>query len=124
MMMLWGRKLSITENTISILFYFNLVFAVIGTVALPFVWTPLDAEEFSILLVVSVLALIGYFLMTRAFTLSPIAVIAPYEYTALIWALLTGYVIWGDFPDTRAWLGILVIAASGLYILYRERLHI
>lgn len=123
MLLLWGRKLSVTETTMSMLFYFNLVFMLIGTATLPFVWTPVLVNELLVLLGVSVLALCGYYLITRAFTVSPIAVIAPFEYTSLVWALLLGYLIWGDFPDLRAWIGILIIALSGLYIMYRERLN-
>lgn len=124
LLMLWGRKLAETESTFNILFYFNVVFTVIGSLGLPLIWHAMDASEFLVLLLVSALALLGYYLITRAFTIASIAVIAPLEYTSLVWALLLGYLLWGDFPDAMAWVGIAVIVASGLYILYREKLAV
>ncbi|MCB1756518.1 MAG: DMT family transporter [Gammaproteobacteria bacterium] len=121
LMMLWGRKLTETESTFNIMFYFNLVFTLIGSLAVPFVWHDMGLPEILVLLLVSALALSGYYLMTRAFTLASLSLIAPLEYTSLVWALLLGYLLWGDLPDGLAWFGIAVIVASGLYILYREK---
>ena len=58
--------------------------------------------------------------VTHAFRMAPAAVIAPYEYTALLWATLLGYFLWGELPDAITLLGASVVIASGLYILYRE----
>ncbi len=121
MLMLWGRKLSKTESTFNLVFYFNLVFCLLGTAGLPFVWHDIGIEEILVLLLVAVLALSGYFFMTRAFTVASIAVIAPFEYTALVWALILGYAVWGELPNMNSWIGIAIIVSSGLYIMYRER---
>ncbi len=120
-MLLWGRKLSKTESTLKIVFYFNLVFMLIGSCGLPFVWRSVPALDATLLLMVSAIALLGYYSVTRAFTLAPISVIAPLEYTSLIWALILGYAIWGEFPDLISWIGISIIVWSGLYIVYREK---
>lgn len=121
MMILWGRRLSQTESTFNMVFYFNLVFAVMASLALPFVWSEVHLQEGLVLLLVSSVALVGYYLMTRAFTLTSVGIIAPFEYTALVWAFVLDTLLWGIAPDLNSWIGMCIIVASGLYILYRER---
>lgn len=122
-LMLLGRKLALTENTLSLMFYLNAALTLIATSTLPFVWHPVGGDEFAMVLVASALALVGYYLITRAFTLAPLSVIAPYEYSALVWALLLGYVLWGEVPHATAWMGMAIIVLSGWYILRREHGH-
>ena len=52
--------------------------------------------------------------------MAPAATIAPFEYTALLWATLLGYFIWGELPDSITVLGGSIVGVSGLYIIYRE----
>ena len=63
---------------------------------------------------------VGQYLWTQAFRFAPAAVAAPFTYTAMIWAMLLGFSIWGDVPTSALLVGAIVVAASGLYILYRE----
>ena len=63
---------------------------------------------------------IGVLCLTHAFRLAPAATIAPFEYTALLWATLLGYLLWGELPDAVTLVGASIVIASGLYILYRE----
>ena len=58
--------------------------------------------------------------MTHAFRLAPIAIVAPFDYLAVVFAMVLGYAVWGDLPD--AWIlgGAAVVIMSGLYILHRE----
>ncbi len=121
LMMLWGRKLSQSESTFNMVFYFNLVFAVMASFAMPFVWGNMTLHEVFVILMVSAVALLGYYLMTRAFTLTSVGIIAPFEYTALIWAFLFDALIWSTVPDFNSWVGMIIIVASGLYIMHRER---
>ena len=58
--------------------------------------------------------------MTDAYGLAPPSVIAPFDYTSMIWALLLGYFLFGDFPDSLTLVGAAVVIASGVYIIYRE----
>ena len=60
------------------------------------------------------------FVAALAWTLHPVGVVAPFEYTALIWSTLIGFLVWGDWPVTSIWIGAGVIAASGLYLVHRE----
>ena len=47
--------------------------------------------------------------------------VAPFEYTALVWATVLGFVVFGDFPSLGVWLGVAVIVGAGLYSVSRER---
>lgn len=116
------RWMSNTEPAIRIVFYFNLAIAVISTCALPFIWRPMSFEHVVLFLAMTIFAMGGHLLMTTAFTRAPVGVIAPFEYTGLIWSALLGYLIWGDFPASHVWLGAGIIMVSGIYMVHRERL--
>ena len=57
---------------------------------------------------------------TRAVSLADVSVIMPFEYTAMLWAVVLGFFIWGEVPGNNIWIGVAIVMASGLYILYRE----
>jgi len=66
------------------------------------------------------LALVGHFCITHAFNLADAAVIAPLEYTALLWAVLWGYWIWSDIPNLQVIIGASIIVFCGLLVVFRE----
>lgn len=119
-LILMGRWMSATETTFSLVFSFNLVMALGFSLVLPWFWAPIEPAQLSVLLLVSSLALAGYFLLTSAFTSAPVAVVAPFEYSALAWASAFGYLLWDEVPAATTVSGIVVIVASGLYIAWRE----
>lgn len=120
-MFLMGRWMSSTESTFSLVFSYNLGSAVGYTLMLPWFWGAITSQQFAVLLLVSVLALAGHFLLTQAFAVGPVSVVAPYEYSALAWATLFGYLLWREVPAVTTVAGIAMIVASGLYIAWRER---
>lgn len=60
---------------------------------------------------------------TRAYGLAPVSALAPYEYTALIWGGIAGYLVFNEVPSWTTLAGAAVVAAAGLYNLHRERLR-
>lgn len=62
-----------------------------------------------------------HLLVVRAFRLAPLSLLAPFQYFEIISATVLGYALFGDFPTASKWLGIAVIVASGLFIIWRER---
>jgi drug/metabolite transporter (DMT)-like permease len=70
-----------------------------------------------------VMAGVGHYFVTIAYSQAPAAVIAPFNYLQLIGAALLGYLLFGDLPDFWSWVGAGVIVASGLYIGHRERIR-
>ncbi|MEO6169961.1 MAG: DMT family transporter, partial [Lysobacter sp.] len=66
---------------------------------------------------------IGQYAITAAFRSGSASLLAPLEYTALVWGVLLDVSIWGVLPDAITWLGAGIIIASGLYMLRRERVR-
>lgn len=117
---LMGRWLGDSETTFRLVFYFNLGILVVSSVFVAFVWKPISLEAFGGLFAISVMALIGHVLLTKAFVMAPLSIVSPFEYSALLWAAILGYLVFGDVPASTVWVGGAVIAASGMFILYRE----
>lgn len=98
--------------------------AVIGTtitsLAVPFVWQPIDAGHIWAFVLLGIFGSVAQVLLIRAFALAEASAIAPFGYTGLIWAGLWGWLIWGQLPDRWTVLGALIIVAAGLYVWFRE----
>lgn len=114
------RRLGRTETSASVAFTFTLACTVVSGLALPFVWVTPDLLDLAALIAVGLLGGVGQILMTAAFKHGDVAVIAPFEYTAMVWATLLGFVFWGEVPGLNIWTGVAIVMASGLFILFRE----
>lgn len=84
-------------------------------------WTPPSTADLGLLLCAALLLVIGYQFIIMSMRIGDISFVAPFRYTALLWAILLGFIVFGDIPDTAMILGASIIVASGLYTLYRER---
>jgi drug/metabolite transporter (DMT)-like permease len=116
------RMLSRTESDQTTLFYSNLVGLVAMMPVLPFVWS-MPENWFLIFLLVGFGAFgsFGHYLLIAGHRLAPASTLAPFMYTQLVWATLLGFLIFGDVPSHWTLAGAAVVVASGLYLLYRER---
>jgi drug/metabolite transporter (DMT)-like permease len=93
-----------------------------GVLMVPFGgWTPLSAPDTGMLFAASALLMVGYQFIVVAMREGEIAFVAPFRYTALLWAVLFGLVIFGESLETPIVVGSTLIIGSGLYSLYRER---
>ncbi|MFT5707013.1 MAG: drug/metabolite transporter (DMT)-like permease [Oceanospirillaceae bacterium] len=115
-----GRWLARTESVDSLVFFFNFCMVIIATSLTPMVWNTVAVADYGTILLFSAFALVGHFCVTNAFSRANVAVIAPLEYTALIWAALWGYLIWAEIPGTRVMIGGAVIISCALFVVYRE----
>jgi drug/metabolite transporter (DMT)-like permease len=99
------------------------IVALAGAAMIPLMggWSPVDADHGGLILLAAVLLLVSYQFIIMAMRSGDIAFVAPFRYTNLIWAMLTGYLVFGDVPDGYMILGAAIIVCSGLYTLYRER---
>lgn len=84
-------------------------------------WSPIGLTETAMLAAAAVLLIIGYQFIILAMRTGEIAFVAPYRYTALLWAILFGMLLFGEWPDAAMLLGSALVVISGLYSLYRER---
>ena len=92
-----------------------------GAVYAPFVWITPQWSHVGIFLVAGVVSVCGLLCANRALTLASASVLAPYKYTAIGFAALFGYLVFGDVPSPNMIVGAIIIVASGLYIFMRER---
>ena len=90
---------------------------------LPWVWEPVSTPIAFGIVAMALLGIAGQLALTQAFRLAPVGVVAPFEYSALIWSTLFGFLFWREIPTLMVALGVLVIAASGFYLGYREWRH-
>jgi drug/metabolite transporter (DMT)-like permease len=84
-------------------------------------WNAVRPSEFAQLAAAAVLLIIGYQFIILAMRTGEIAFVAPYRYTALLWAILFGMLLFGEWPDAAMLIGAALVVGSGLYSLYRER---
>ncbi|NQU55817.1 MAG: DMT family transporter [Rhodospirillales bacterium] len=121
-MVLATRWLGPAEGAFKPVFYFNLGVACFASLALPSVYRAMPAGDITTILVMAGLAVSGHFCITRAFHTAPVGLLAPFEFTALIWAAGLGYFIWSDVPANNVLMGAAIIVASGIYLIHREAL--
>ena len=114
------RRISVTETNVA-MYTYSTIFAGLATIpALPFVWVPPEPEHISLFLLLGLIAGAASYLMIVAYRNSPAAVNAPFDYTALIWGALMGWIIWNETPSANVWIGAVIVVAAGLTITYRE----
>jgi len=76
-----------------------------------------------LLLILGTISGYAHMIIVRAFRLAPLSLLAPFQYFEIISATVLGYALFGDFPNFSKWIGILIIVASGLFIIWRERVQ-
>ena len=114
------RKLSATETTTSIAFYSNLVAVVLaGALFSPTFLVP-SLLDLSLMAASGLIGGSALLVLIAGYRRSPAALVAPFQYTQMLWAILLGALLWGDLPAPAMLLGASIVAASGLFILYRE----
>ncbi len=121
-----GRYLSQTETVSSLVFYYNLGVGVTSSLWIVFIARELlfvpSASVLTGITAIAVLAVCGHYLMTLAFAKAEVSLIAPLEYTAIIWAIGLDYLLWQIAPLPTTLLGAAIIIGSGYYVMHREQL--
>ncbi len=120
LLMITTRAFKTTESTASLMLYPQLGMSLSGIIFAPFFWVTPSLADLGLFAIAGMFGSVGVMCVTHAFRLGPVAVISPFEYSALIWAVLLGYLLWGELPDMITLLGAVIVISSGLYIIYRE----
>jgi len=84
-------------------------------------WAPPSLLDFGLLLLLGVVSCTAHLLITRSVKLAPVSVLAPFQYTLLLWGILFGILVFGDVPSREILIGSAIIVAAGLFLLYSER---
>jgi drug/metabolite transporter (DMT)-like permease len=114
-----SRQLSTSEPSHTILFYYSLVVVVVLGAAMPFYWITPDLHDAALFVAVGIMGTAGQFCLNQAFRYGQASLVAPLDYTGLIWATAIGWIFWGDFLTPPMIAGALIVVASCLYILRR-----
>ena len=94
---------------------------VIGACLLPLGWVSPGVTDFGLMLVLGIVAAGCFLLIARALALAPASLLAPFQYSAIFWAALFGWIWWQHEPTPRIMIGNAILIASGLFVFYRER---
>jgi drug/metabolite transporter (DMT)-like permease len=115
------RRLTDSETTSSIVFNFSLICALISLLSLPFAWRTPSAADAAALAAIGILGGMSHLLLTESYRYAPASVVAPFDYVSLLWAFFFGFVLFGEIPSSYVYAGAVIIAGSGLYVIWRER---
>jgi S-adenosylmethionine uptake transporter len=114
------RKIGQAERSVVLMLYpMVLSFFAMG-VALPFVYVPMPVEHLALTAVMAFLGMLGALCIIAAYRTAPAIIVAPMQYSQIIWAAVYGYVFFNESIDFYTGVGTLVIIASGIYIVLRE----
>jgi drug/metabolite transporter (DMT)-like permease len=115
------RRLVQSETTPSIVFYFSIVCAIAGALTLPFAWHTPTGSELAALISLGVFGGIAHIFLTESYRHATASVVAPFDYTSMLWALMLGYWMFGELPSALVYLGGSIVAGAGLFVIWRER---
>jgi drug/metabolite transporter (DMT)-like permease len=110
-----------SETTSSIVLYFSMICALVGLCTWPFGWITPTWPELAALVTIGIFGGLAHILLTESYRLAPASLVAPFDYTSMLWALLLGFLVFHEVPSTLVFLGAAIIAGAGLFVIWRER---
>jgi len=117
------RRLSGLENNYTSIFYAGLIGTLLLSATLPYVWVPPQSGlHIAIFMALGVLGGLGHLILIKAYDHAPASRLAPFSYSQLIWVTITGFLVFGDFPDIWSLLGIAILVVSGIYTATHQRI--
>ncbi len=137
--MVMTRRLGVRDTAPAMAFHSNLVFLT-GALALSLVfgrggfdgnlheslgflmrgWVMPTPGDLLLMMACGLIAALGLTLLTQAYRIAEVTIVAPFEYTALFWGVLWGWLVWSDWPDMVAWIGITILIGAGFVLLYAD----
>ena len=104
------------DDNETMLFYNGLIGVIITSILSIFFWQPLHSFSFIFFIFLGFFFCAGLFLQIKALSITPASVLAPYNYTIIVWAILFGFVVYKEIPDIFTIIGAIIIVASGVFI--------
>ncbi len=119
------RQIALREPTLIQMLYSNSFFVVVCGGVLVFLWQTPTWHELALLVTVGVIGGLAQFFMFEGLRRAPASVLAPFQYSSLLWAFVLGWLIWGDWPRDEVFAGAALILASGVLAIWlRRRLRV
>jgi drug/metabolite transporter (DMT)-like permease len=119
--MIFIRKMSAHEHSITIAFYFSVACALAGLLTLPFGWGEQTLLDTAILIGCGLIGGVGQLFLSFSYRYAEASLVAPFEYVAMIVAIIMGYFVFGEIPAWTVLVGATIVMAAGLVIVWRER---
>lgn len=120
LLMIQTRYLSSTESNESMVFFSAVGIALITACVVPLYWQTPTAANAVLLVLVGFVSALGHTLLVQAYRFAPVYLLGPFDYTALIWAILIGFFVWREVPSVAMLSGATLIVGCGLYLYLRE----
>lgn len=120
LMMLVTRQLGSVDSTLCTMLYSTGFYILVCAVLLPFIWITPTLIDWFLLAALGIVSGAGLFFFIRAFYHGKAATIAPFDYMAMLWAIILGFLVWGELPGWLTLVGMMIVVVSGLYIMQRE----
>jgi drug/metabolite transporter (DMT)-like permease len=116
------RMLRATSNTVLVAGQIGATL-VFGAIATPFAWVKPSTLDFALMSLFGVISIVALACINLSLKWTAASVVVPYQYTLIVWAIVLGYLVFGDVPDPLTLLGGAVIVGAGLYIFWREQMR-
>ena len=114
------RGMTATESTETLTLYQFVLLTVFFTASLPLGWVAPSAADWGAMVANGLGNAVGQYLWTRALHLAPTSAVVPFNYFSLVWAIVLGFVVWGDIPSVTLIAGSAIVAGSGMFLLWHE----
>jgi drug/metabolite transporter (DMT)-like permease len=114
------RKVSTTESSATITAWQSILLTSLCTLLLPFGWITPPPRDVALLVGIGLSGGVAQYWMTQSYRFGAASVVGAFTYTAMLWAVLIGWAVWGELPGPSVLLGSAIVVAAGLYILHRE----
>jgi drug/metabolite transporter (DMT)-like permease len=114
------RRLAGRDRHQSTLLWTSLGGTLWASLIVPFYWTTPTGHHIIMFLVIGAMGTAAHFAMLQAFQHAEASLLAPFNYSKLIWVTLLGFLVFGDWPGLNTLIGSAIIIAAGLYVLYRD----
>src|SRR5262245_18482359 len=115
-----SRQLSTTESSHTILFYYSVFVVVALGAVMTWVWVTPRWQDLWLILFTGIAGSFGQFFLNQAFRYGEVSLLAPLDYSGLVWAGLLGFIVWADVPTPAVLTGSAIIISAGVYIVRRE----
>lgn len=117
------RSLNRTENPWTTLLYTAVIGTVVSSAFVPFYWATPDTKGLTLMVITGILGGFGHFFIIKALQHAEASLLAPVFYVQIIYAIIIGYIVFGDLPDAWSIVGVALITGAGLWAWHRQRLH-
>lgn len=114
------RRFGRNDHPLASLFYAGLAGALVSSLAVPFFWSPIALGDIPLFLVVGTLGAVSQLGLIMAMRCAPASLVSPFLYLQIVWATVSGYLVFGDVPLLETYLGAILIIGAGIFLATRR----